>query len=163
MPGDRCIELKSLKYYMIEFRNRGIFYEAVTNQILDDLVAACAPRRMTVVGDFSVRGGIKTVVTASYPSPNRRQRGCAVTHRVPIEDHLDLHAFAPRDITSVVEEYVNAAHEAGLREVRLIHGRGKGVQRGIVQQALERHPLVAEFWDATESHLGATVARLREV
>jgi 7-cyano-7-deazaguanine reductase len=68
VPGDRCIELKSLKYYLIEFRNRGIFYEAVTNQILDDLVAACGPRRMTVVGDFSIRGGIKTVVTASYPS-----------------------------------------------------------------------------------------------
>lgn len=83
-------------------------------------------------------------------------------HRVPIDDHLDLHVFAPRDIRSVVEEYVNAAHAAGLREVRLIHGRGKGVQRGIVQQALERHPLVVEFWDATETHLGATVARLRE-
>jgi 7-cyano-7-deazaguanine reductase len=55
-----------LKHYMIEFRNKGIFYEAVTNQILDDLVAACAPRRMTVVGDFSVRGGISTTVTASY-------------------------------------------------------------------------------------------------
>jgi 7-cyano-7-deazaguanine reductase len=66
VPGDRCIELKALKYYMIEFRNRGIFYEAVTNQILDDLVAACQPRRMTVVGDFSVRGGMKTVVTATY-------------------------------------------------------------------------------------------------
>ena len=66
VPGDRCIELKALKYYMIEFRNRGIFYEAVTNQILDDLVAACLPRRMTVVGDFSVRGGMKTVVSASY-------------------------------------------------------------------------------------------------
>ena len=65
-PGDRCIELKSLKYYMIDFRNRGMFYEAVTNQILDDLVAACGPRRMTVVGDFAVRGGIKTVVTASH-------------------------------------------------------------------------------------------------
>ena len=85
-----------------------------------------------------------------------------MTHRVPIEDALDLHAFAPRDIKSVVEEYVNAAHEAGLREVRLIHGRGKGIQRGIVQQALERHPLVEAFWDATESHLGATVARLRQ-
>ena len=84
-----------------------------------------------------------------------------MTHRIPIEDVLDLHAFAPRDIKSVVEEYVTAAHEAGLREVRLIHGRGKGVQRGIVQQALERHPLVEEFWDASESHLGATVARLR--
>ena len=69
VPGDRCIELKALKYYMIEFRSRGIFYEAVTNQILDDLVAACRPRRMTVVGDFSVRGGIKTVVTASYTAP----------------------------------------------------------------------------------------------
>jgi len=85
-----------------------------------------------------------------------------VTHRLPIEDALDLHAFAPRDIKSVVEEYVTAAHEAGLREVRLIHGRGKGIQRGIIQQALERHPLVEEFWDAAESHLGATVARLRE-
>jgi 7-cyano-7-deazaguanine reductase len=66
VPDGRCIELKSLKYYMIDFRNRGIYYEAVTNAILDDLVAACQPRRMTVVGDFSVRGGIKTVVTASY-------------------------------------------------------------------------------------------------
>jgi len=84
-----------------------------------------------------------------------------VTHRVPIEGTLDLHAFAPRDIKSVVEEYVNAAHQAGLDEVRLIHGRGKGIQRGIVQQALEKHPLVEAFWDAAESHLGATVARLR--
>ena len=82
-------------------------------------------------------------------------------HHVPIEGTLDLHAFAPRDIKSVVEEYVQAAHEAGLTEIRLIHGRGKGIQRGIVQQALERHPLVEEFWDAPESHLGATVARLR--
>ena len=82
-------------------------------------------------------------------------------YRVPIEDTLDLHTFAPRDIKSVVEEYLSAAYDAGLREVRLIHGRGKGIQRGIVQQALERHPLVAEFWDAPESHLGATVARLR--
>jgi DNA-nicking Smr family endonuclease len=80
---------------------------------------------------------------------------------LPIEDALDLHAFAPRDIRSVVEEYVGAAHTAGFREVRLIHGRGRGVQRGIVQAALERHPLVEEFWDAAESHLGATVARLK--
>ncbi len=81
-------------------------------------------------------------------------------HRVPIEGSLDLHAFAPRDIASVVDEYVIAAHEAGLRELRLIHGRGKGVQRGIVQSVLERHPLVASFHDAIESHLGATVAVL---
>ena len=82
-------------------------------------------------------------------------------HHVPIEDTIDLHTFSPRDIPSVVEEYINAAHEAGFREVRLIHGRGKGIQRGIVQNVLEKHPLVLEFWDASESHLGATVARLR--
>jgi 7-cyano-7-deazaguanine reductase len=66
VPDERCIELKALKYYLIGFRNRGIFYEEVTNQILDDLVAVCRPRRMTVVGDFTPRGGIKTVVTARY-------------------------------------------------------------------------------------------------
>ena len=65
-PDTRCVELKSLKYYLGEFRNRGIFYEHAVNQILDDLVDALRPRRMTVVGDFSVRGGIKTVVTAEY-------------------------------------------------------------------------------------------------
>ena len=67
VPGALCVELKSLKYYFLEFRNRGIFYEAVTNQILDDLVATLQPRRMTVVGDFSLRGGISTIVTATYP------------------------------------------------------------------------------------------------
>ena len=66
VPGDRCIELKALKYYMLDFRNRGIFYEAVTNQILDDLVAVCAPRRMTVTGTFSARGGITTTVVARH-------------------------------------------------------------------------------------------------
>jgi DNA-nicking Smr family endonuclease len=80
--------------------------------------------------------------------------------RVPIEAALDLHPFAPRDVPSVVEEYICAAHEAGLREVRLIHGRGIGVQRGVVQSVLERHPLVASFHDAPGSHLGATVALL---
>jgi DNA-nicking Smr family endonuclease len=83
-------------------------------------------------------------------------------HAIPIEAAIDLHAFHPRDIKSVVEEYVTAAFEAGLREVRLIHGRGRGVQRGIVQQALERHPLVRAFYDAPESHLGATVAQLSD-
>jgi 7-cyano-7-deazaguanine reductase len=66
VPDELCLELKALKYYMVEFRNRGIFYEAVTNEILDDLVNACSPRCMTVVGDFSVRGGISTTVTAEY-------------------------------------------------------------------------------------------------
>jgi dsDNA-specific endonuclease/ATPase MutS2 len=83
--------------------------------------------------------------------------------RLPIERELDLHAFAPRDIPSVVNEYVEAAARAGLPDVRLIHGRGRGVQRGIVQAALERHPLVVEFWDDTDAHLGATIARLAVV
>lgn len=69
VPDACCAELKSLKYYLTGFRNRGIFYEDATNQILDDLVTALQPRRMTVVGDFSVRGGIKTVVTATYAAP----------------------------------------------------------------------------------------------
>jgi len=70
VPDERCIELKALKYYFLDFRNKGIFYEAVTNQILDDLVAACAPRRMTVVGDFTARGGLTTTVTATYQKPS---------------------------------------------------------------------------------------------
>lgn len=80
--------------------------------------------------------------------------------RVPIEGELDLHAFAPRDIPAVVSEYIDAAAAAGLLEVRLVHGRGRGVQRGIVQAALDRHAKVAEFWDDPHAHLGATVARL---
>jgi dsDNA-specific endonuclease/ATPase MutS2 len=79
---------------------------------------------------------------------------------LPIEPELDLHAFAPRDIPSVVAEYVDAAAAAGLHEVRLVHGRGRGVQRGIVQQTLDRHDKVLEFWDDPQSHLGATIARL---
>ena len=70
VPHERCLELKALKYYLIDFRNRGIFYEDATNAILDDLVAVCQPRRMTVVGDFSVRGGISTTVTARYDKEN---------------------------------------------------------------------------------------------
>ena len=61
--------------------------------------------------------------------------------RVPIEDALDLHSFVPRDVPSVVGEYIEAAHARGFREVRLIHGRGIGVQRAIVQSLLRGHPL----------------------
>ncbi len=66
VPDRLCLELKALKYYLVGYRNQGMFYEAVTNTILDDLVAACRPRRMTVVGDFTARGGITTKVTAEY-------------------------------------------------------------------------------------------------
>lgn len=80
--------------------------------------------------------------------------------RLPVDGTLDLHAFKPQDARSVVEEYARAASEAGLPVIRVIHGRGRGVLRGIVQAALDAHPLVEAFWDDTDSHLGATVARL---
>lgn len=65
-PDERCLELKALKMYLIGFRDRGIFYEQATNEILDSLVSVCRPRRMTVVGDFSVRGGMTTQVSVTY-------------------------------------------------------------------------------------------------
>ena len=65
-PGPRCVELKSLKLYMWSFRDEGHFHEDVTNRILNDLVEALDPKEMTVTGDFNVRGGIKTVVTARH-------------------------------------------------------------------------------------------------
>ena len=67
VPDRRCVELKSLKLYLWAFRSEGHFHEAVTNRILDDLVALLAPRRMTVEGEFNVRGGIRTLITASHP------------------------------------------------------------------------------------------------
>ncbi len=74
VPDRRCVELKSLKLYLFEYRNRGIFYEAATNAILDDLVRAVQPRRMSIEGRFSVRGGISTVVRAAYQAPARKRR-----------------------------------------------------------------------------------------
>ena len=81
---------------------------------------------------------------------------------LPIEDSLDLHAFAPRDVRSVVDEYLREAARRGFCEVRLIHGRGAGVQRAIVQGLLARHPLVARFYDAPAERggWGATIAVL---
>lgn len=66
VPGEVCVELKSLKFYLWSFRNDGIFYERAVNRILDDLVAAVKPKWMRVVGDFNPRGGIKSVITASH-------------------------------------------------------------------------------------------------
>lgn len=66
VADELCIELKALKYYFLGYRNVGIFYEAVTNKILDDLVAACAPRFMEVTGEFTARGGISSTITATY-------------------------------------------------------------------------------------------------
>ena len=83
---------------------------------------------------------------------------------LPIEDALDLHAFAPRDVKDVVASYLDAAHEAGFREVRIIHGRGIGVQREAVRSVLARHPKVAGFADAPPERggWGATLVVLKE-
>ncbi len=81
--------------------------------------------------------------------------------RIPIEEAIDLHSFAPRDVVSVVDDYLQAAAESGFSEVRLIHGRGKGVQRAAIQRLLREHARVERFWDAPESHLGATLVRLK--
>ena len=83
--------------------------------------------------------------------------------RLPIEDSLDLHAFAPRDVRPVVDEYLREAAARGFREVRLIHGRGIGVQRASVQALLAGHPLVLRFFNAPPERggWGATVVALR--
>ena len=82
---------------------------------------------------------------------------------LPIEDSLDLHSFRPQDVRSVVDEYLTAAHARGFTEVRLIHGRGIGVQRKIVQAVLARHPRVAGYANAPPERggVGATIVRLR--
>ena len=81
---------------------------------------------------------------------------------VPIEEALDLHPFAPRDVIAVVDDYLEAAREAGFEVIRLIHGRGKGVQRAAIHRHLRAHALVETFWDAAESHLGATLVKLKK-
>ncbi|TMQ71719.1 MAG: NADPH-dependent 7-cyano-7-deazaguanine reductase QueF [Candidatus Eisenbacteria bacterium] len=80
-PDRHCIELKSLKLYLWSFRDEGHFFEQVTNQILDDLVRACRPRRMTVIGRFNVRGGIASTVVARHPASTGRTARRAGTRR----------------------------------------------------------------------------------
>lgn len=82
--------------------------------------------------------------------------------RIPIEDALDLHAFAPADVRSVVDEYLHAAQARGFREVRLIHGRGTGTQRASVRALLARHPLVVTYTDAPPARggWGATIVHM---
>jgi 7-cyano-7-deazaguanine reductase len=73
VPGRQCVEMKSLKLYFFAYRNKGIFYEAVVNTILDDLVRALSPRRMTVIGQFAVRGGTAGTVTAEFDVTREKQ------------------------------------------------------------------------------------------
>lgn len=81
-------------------------------------------------------------------------------HEVPIEDTIDLHTFRPKEVRTVVEEYLYQAIRKGFSEVRIIHGRGSGVQREIVRSLLDKHTDVIEFWDLPDR--GSTAARLRQ-
>ena len=171
VPDARCVELKSLKYYMIEFRNRGIFYEHVTNQILDDLVARApaAPhdRRRRLLRARRHQDGGHGDVQQDLKYRNLESTDCiGMLPGMPIRDsHRSASSISTRSRPATSRRSSRststAAAAAGLSEVRLVHGRGRGVQRGIVQAALERHPRVVEFWDDPDAHLGATIARLR--
>ncbi len=74
VPDQRCVEMKSLKLYFLAYRNKGIFYEGVVNTILDDLVAVLNPRRMTIIGDFAIRGGTASTVTATHVQSGKKKR-----------------------------------------------------------------------------------------
>jgi DNA-nicking Smr family endonuclease len=84
-------------------------------------------------------------------------------NRIPIEDSFDLHSFLPRDVPSVLAEYLEEAHRKGLREVRMIHGKGKGVRRAQVRRFLAEHPLVGGYFDAPPERgaTGATIVVLK--
>lgn len=98
---------------------------------------------------------------SAHPEESEPPFGDSVV--LPIEDSIDLHAFQPKDIPSVVEEFLDQCLAAGLFEVRIIHGKGKGVQRNIVRSILEKHPRVASFRDAPAEagSWGATAVSLR--
>jgi 7-cyano-7-deazaguanine reductase len=70
IPGEVCVELKSLKYYLLAYRNFGLFYESVVNKIMDDIIKAASPRTITVTGEFTARGGLATSITAEWSNPN---------------------------------------------------------------------------------------------
>ena len=72
LPGKLCLELKSLKYYFLQYRNFGVFMENIANRVLDDVVKAIKPRSCVVTGDFTPRGGLRSVITAEYKPPKRR-------------------------------------------------------------------------------------------
>jgi dsDNA-specific endonuclease/ATPase MutS2 len=115
-------------------------------------------------------GGPSPRSEGEYPeTPESDEGGEASSHSdapvvVPVEDSIDLHSFPPRDVPDVVDAYLEIAVEKGFSEVRLIHGRGIGVQRDRVQKLLARHPLVSGFHDAPADRggWGATVAYLKQ-
>lgn len=95
---------------------------------------------------------------------SNRSKDPGTPYRVPIEDRIDLHAFSPAEVRELVGEYLSLAAAAGFRQVRIIHGRGSGVQRRIVRSLLSRHPRVAGYADAPPEAggWGATIVRIRD-
>ena len=120
---------------------------------------------MTLIALLAVIGMVVLVVAMILPEMRRARVHATreIRRAGQVEDAIDLHSFAPRDIPGVVEAYLEAASRAGLREVRVIHGKGKGVQRGRVQEVLAACPLVAEFRDAPADRgaWGATLVWLK--
>lgn len=112
--------------------------------------------------DTSRHRGVETP-SASHSAPEEHDAGEPTVVVLPITDVLDLHSFPPREVRDVVVDYLEAAHERGLRELRIIHGRGIGVQRKSVQSILARHPLVVSFRDAPPDAggWGATLVELK--
>ena len=88
VPDELCVELKSLKYYFLGFRNKGIFYEAVTNEIMEDLVHAMKPKWLEVTGEFSTRGGIHSTIVASYSQDE---------DELPASDRVEVKILAKAD------------------------------------------------------------------
>jgi dsDNA-specific endonuclease/ATPase MutS2 len=126
--------------------------------------------RMAYGHDLTIRHlpyAIRDLLPMNPPMPTESddEREQEEPVRLPIEDSLDLHAFAPRDISAVVSDYLGECARHGIAEVRLIHGRGTGAQRAIVRSVLARHPLVEGFADAPPERggWGATIVRLRGV
>ena len=106
------------------------------------------------------------MIQSKKNSPDSQESDSPFTEPVvlPVEDSIDLHAFSPKDIPSVVEEYIEQCVRAGIYEVRIVHGRGKGIQRRIIRSILEKTPLVASFKDAPAESggWGATIVVLRK-
>ena len=163
IPAKVCVELKSLKFYLWSFRNDGIFYERVVNRILDDLVKAVKPKHMSVVGDFNVRGGIKSVITANYTG---RKSEAGKPEEAPLVDDRQL-ARRPADRTAASRREARIrSHETDfVRERRdFLHERVGG---GVTDLMVELHkksitPRLARRTRLDAAHIHAVPRERRE-
>ncbi|MGD8395139.1 MAG: Smr/MutS family protein [Candidatus Eiseniibacteriota bacterium] len=150
MQGWRSV-WEPIRRWLVGERQAGVAVGEAVGEAAGDAVGDAA-------GDAAGAAGAGAAAAGAAGQPH----GMPPVVEMPIEAALDLHTFPPAEVRGVVEAYLEAAAERGLVEVRLIHGRGRGVQRRIVRSLLARHPLVVEFHDAPADRggWGATVARL---